>query len=313
MNGATVNISAAPMSATEIKRAVIQFTRGASTEISTHDEGLLTALLNKLPPGTTIYVAHSPLASLDDVVRVALEVESLGFRASPHIVARRLGSDRALRAALRELRDGGVEQVLLVGGNCEPLVGKFSSTADVLATGYLVEEGFERIGVCGHPEGHKAIGPTALWQALRYKQAFAQRAGLKMHIVTQFGFSPEAVCAWDRGLNERGVLLPVHVGIAGPTSLPKLIKFAMQCGVGNSLHALMHNISAMSNFARVVISPDEMLEGLVRGRATYQASRLVQPHFYSFGGAVATAHWLRAVVDGTFEVQSDGGKFLMNA
>lgn len=313
MTGDAVNFATALMGAAELKRAIIQFARGASTEVSTHDEGLLTALFNKLPAGTTIYVAHSRNASLDDVVRVALKVESLGFRASPHIVARRLGSDRALRTALRALREGDVGQVLLVGGDYAQPLGRFSSTVDVLATGYLVEEGFERIGICGHPEGHKGIGPTALWQALRYKQAFAQRTGVKMHIVTQFGFSPAAVCAWDRGLNEHGIFMPVHVGIAGPTSLPKLIKFAMQCGVGSSLHALMHNMSAMSNIARVVISPDEMLEGLVRGRATYQASRLVQPHFYSFGGAVATARWLRAVVDGSFEVQPDGGKFLMNA
>jgi methylenetetrahydrofolate reductase (NADPH) len=306
-------IAAAPMSGSALKRAVIQFARGASTEISTHDEGLLAALVGKLPTGTTIYVAHSPKASFADVVRVALQVESLGFRASPHIVARRLVSDRALRSALRELRDGDVEQVLLVGGDCEQPVGKFGSTMDVLGTGYLLEEGFKRVGVCGHPEGHKAIGPTGLWQALLDKQKFAQQTGLKMHIVSQFGFSPQAVCAWDQRLIERGVMLPVHVGITGPTSLPKLIRFAMRCGVGNSLHALMQNMSGLSSFARVVISPDEMLAGLVRGRATSLDSRIVQPHFYSFGGAVATARWLRAVVDGAFDVDPGGGKFAFGA
>lgn len=30
--------------------------------------------------------------------------------------------------------------------------------------------------------------------------------------------------------------------IAGPTPLPKLIKFAMACGVGASLNSLMRNI-----------------------------------------------------------------------
>jgi len=313
MNARSTNIVTTLPAATELKRAVIQFVRSASTEVSTHDEGLLPALINKLPAGTTVYIAHPPKASLADVVRVALKVEALGFRASPHIVARRLGNNRALQAALRELREGGVKQVLVIGGDSQRTEGEFSSTIEVLATGSFVEEGFERIGVCGHPEGHKAIGPTALWQALSSKQAFAQRTGVKMHIVTQFGFSPEAVCAWDRRLTERGVFLPVHVGMAGPTSLPKLIHFAMRCGVGNSLHALMHNLSATSNFVRLAISPGEMVEGIVRGRATCHASRLVQPHFFSFGGAIATATWLRAVIDGNFDIHPDGGRFLMQA
>jgi hypothetical protein len=78
----------------------------------------------------------------------------------------------------------------------------------------------------------------------------------------------------------------------------------MQCGVG---------LRGMSNLARLVTSPDEMLMGLVRGRAAYSATRLVHPHFYAFGGVVATARWMRAVADGTFALPADGGKFVMNS
>jgi hypothetical protein len=67
---------------------VVDFVREASTEISTHDEGLLPTLTGKLPSGMVMYVAHTPKASLDDVVRVAVKAQSVGFRASPHIVAR---------------------------------------------------------------------------------------------------------------------------------------------------------------------------------------------------------------------------------
>jgi methylenetetrahydrofolate reductase (NADPH) len=306
-------VVAPPLSDDELKRGIVEFTRGASTEISTHDEELLAALANKLPAGITVYIAHSPNASLDDVVRVATKVEASGFRASPHIVARRLESERALKSALRELRDGGVEQVLLVGGDRRQPVGKFESTLEVLDTGYLTEEGFKRIGVCGHPEGHKAIGPMALWRALTSKQEFANRTGMRVHIVTQFGFNPQAVCTWDQHLAEHGICLPVHVGIAGPTTLPKLIKVAMRCGVGASLHSLMGSMSAMSNLARLATSPDEMLVGLVRGRREYEGSRLAQPHFYSFGGAVTTARWLRAVVESNFALSPESSKFVMGA
>jgi methylenetetrahydrofolate reductase (NADPH) len=292
---------------------VVDFVRGASTEISTHDEDLLQTLTGRLPAGMTVYVAHTPKASVDDVVRAAVKAQSLGFRASPHIVARRLPSEHALQDALGKLTAAGVQQVLLVAGDLERPVGKFASTLEVMDTGLLEASGIKHVGVAGHPEGHKSIGPAAMLAALDHKQAFGARTGIKVHIVTQFGFNPNAVCAWDRRLTEAGITLPVHVGIAGPTPLPKLIKFALQCGVGASMHSLAKNMSAMANLARLATTPDEMLLGLIRGRAEYSGSRLVQPHFYAFGGTIATASWLRAVADGSFTVQADGRKFVVNA
>jgi methylenetetrahydrofolate reductase (NADPH) len=292
---------------------VVEFVSRASTEISTHDEALLPDLTNELPAGMTVYVAHTPKATLDDVVRVAVKAQSLGFRASPHIVARRLSDEQALRVALSRLHEAGIDQVLLIAGDLERPIGKFTSTLEVIDTGLLAGSGIKRVGVAGHPEGHRSVRPDGLLAALRHKQEFGVRAGVDVHIVTQFGFNPEGICAWDRRLTEEGISLPVHVGIAGPTPLPKLIKFAMQCGVGASMHSVMKNMGAMANLARLATSPDEMLLGLIRGRAAYSGSRLVQPHFYAFGGTIATAKWLRAVADGSFTVQPDGRKFVVNA
>jgi len=306
-----MNALAAPLSAAQLKARIVEFVRGASIEISPHDEELLPALANKLPAGTTIYVAHTPKAVVDDVVRLAVRIAGLGFRASPHIVARRIESERALRDALVELREGGVDQILLIAGDRDPPVGKFSSTLEILESGVTVETGIQSVGVAGHPEGHKALGPTTLWSALKHKQEFADRTGTKVHIVTQFGFNPEAVCAWERRLLENGIHLPVHVGIAGPTPLPKLIRYAMQCGIGASLGALMKNMSAMGNVARLATAPDEMLIGLMR--AAGGPTQLVAPHLYAFGGAMATSRWLRGVADGTFELDPSGDHFTLSA
>ncbi len=189
--------------------------------------------------------------------------------------------------------------MLLVAGDLERPLGEFTSTLDIIDSGVLEAAGIQRVGVAGHPEGHKSISPEGLLAALRHKQEFGNRTGVKVHIVTQFGFNPEGICAWDKRLTEQGITLPVHVGIAGPTPLPKLIKFALHCGVAASMHSLMKNMGAMASLARLATSPDEMLLGLLRGRATYGGSRLVQPHFYAFGGTEATATWLRAIVDGS--------------
>lgn len=308
-----MNATTAPLGGEALKSRIVAFARGASTEISPHDEELLPALVNKLPAGTTVYVAHPPKATLEDVVRVAVKAQSLGFRASPHIAARRVESERALRAAFVELKEAGVEQVLLVAGDREQPAGRFTSTLEVLDTGVTVDAGIMSLGVAGHPEGTKVIGPTQLAQALAYKQAFAERTGTRMHIVTQFGFNPDGVCSWAKSIAEKGITLPIHAGIAGPTPLPKLIKFAMQCGIGASLGSMMKNMSAMSNLARMATGADQMLMGLMRGCVATGTTRIVRPHFYAFGGVVATATWLRAVMDGSFELQPDSDKFTMSA
>jgi hypothetical protein len=75
----------------------------------------------------------------------------------------------------------------------------------------------------------------------------------------------------------------------------------------------MKNVGSMANLARLATTPDEMLLGLIRARAVHHGSRLVQPHFYAFGGTMATAAWLRAVADGSFTVDPDGRKFVVNA
>jgi len=48
---------------------------------------------------------------------------------------------------------------------------------------------------------------------------------------------------------KHGIRLPIHVGIAGPTSLSKLIRFAMLCGIGASLRTVIRNLSAGGGIA----------------------------------------------------------------
>lgn len=294
-----------------LERALVEFARGASTEISTHDEKLLEDLARRLPAGIPVYVAHTPKSSIEDVVRVAIKVQSLGFTATPHLVARRLASENTLRSALARLREQGIEQALLVAGDLDPPLGPFKSTLEVIATGALEEAGLKRIGVAGHPEGHPAVGPAELLAALRCKQEFSARSGIAVHVVTQFGFNPDAIFAWDRMLTQEGITLPVHIGMAGPTPLTKLLKFAVHCGIGTSVSSLMKNMGAVASLTGFATSPEQMLLGLVHGRASHAGSRVVRPHVYSFGGAVATADWLRAVTEGAFDLAPDGGKLTL--
>lgn len=297
-----VNEVATASASIDLKLQLMSLAHGASTEISPHDAGLLPTLVHYLSPGRTVYVAHPPKSTLDDVVRTSVQAAALGFKACPHIVARRLLSERALREALTELREGAVEQALLIGGDREKPAGRFSSTLEVLETGATVDAGFAKLRIAGHPEGHKAIGSTMLWNALRDKQAFADRTGTRMHIVTQFGFNPKTIIGWQQCLEEHGIRLPVRVGIAGPTPLPKLIRFAMQCGIRESLATLIRNMRSVNQLTRLATSPDELLIGLLKGMDAKVTARFQGIHLYSFGGAVATAAWLHSIEKGNFEL-----------
>ena len=297
----------------DLKIRIIEFAGPASVEITTHERDAGQALVELLPPGTSVYITQTPNTTVADVADMACEVERWGFRAWPHIVARRIENERALEEALERMQHAGISRALLVAGDLSTAAGKFSSTMDILASGAFGRHGFMALGVAGHPEGHKRVGSMVLWSSLREKQEYAEMMGVQMHIVSQFGFDPGAVCSWDRQLTQHGITLPVHAGIAGPASLKTLIRFAMLCGIGASLNALMTNLSALSSVRHLATSADEVLLRIVRARDDAQAQRIMQPHFFTFGGATRTASWLRAIRTGAFEVDTDANALVVHA
>jgi methylenetetrahydrofolate reductase (NADH) len=291
-----------------LKERIAAFVRAASIEITSSDQHHLPALRDLLPAGTSIYISHVPSASLLQVIKTALAVQAAGFQATPHIVARRLNYPETLRTALGELVAHEVAQVLLVAGDAEHAAGEFESTLDVFASGLLEKSGLKRIGVAGYPEGQRGIGPTLLASALKTKQAFADRTGLPLFIVTQFGFNGSALRNWEPELARMDVRMPILAGIAGPAPLSKLIKYAMRCGIGASLRAVMHNLSAVGALAELATTPEQHVMRLVQ---LPRSTRVAAPHFYSFGGVIETAHWINRVASGDFSFDAAETNFLV--
>lgn len=306
--GPVVSAAVAPPSAAELGRRIVDLVRGASTEITPQEEKLIPVIASNLRAGTTVYVAHTPKATLDDVVRVALRLEAHGLRASPHLVARRIESERALRQAVRDLANGGVGQVLIVAGDTSRPGHPFSHSLQILETGVLQEAGIRRVGIAGHPDGHNGVDSATLWQALKDKRALAVRDGLAMHIVTQFGFDPGTIHAWAGRVAGPEIALPVHVGVAGPAPLSQLVRYAMACGVAASLRGLAHNAHMMRKVSGLAAHADEMLIALARGSGN-GPRHIHGIHLFAFGGAVASTRWLRAVTDGNFRLSPAQDRF----
>lgn len=286
-----------------------EFVARGSTEVTTHDERFLEEFASLLPPDYTVYIAHTPKAEIDDILRVALRLKALGMRPSPHIVARRVTDIARLRAALSRLSAAGVDQVLLIAGDRAVPDGTLSSTLELLESRVTLDAGIMRIGVAGHPEGHPSVSDAVLFDALVRKQAFAERNGISMHIATQFGFDTGTLGRWERDLRSAGVRLPIHAGVAGPTPLARLLKYALHCGVGASLKAIAGNSLSVSKLPHLVTKADEMLIGVYAAKHLNPDSRIFAPHFFAFGGVLETARWLRAVIEGSFELDTAGRGF----
>lgn len=292
----------------ELKGHIAAFLRDYSIEITPHDAGKLDAIRAELADGTAVYVAHPPGVPIDDIVSLAGQVQKLGLKATPHIIARKLESPEQLERALARCQELGIHNALCVAGDITAEKPAYDSSLEVLQTGLFQKYGFREVGIAGHPEGSKAIGEERVEHALRGKAEFAKTAGFDLYFATQFGFDPQPFIDWEAATTNKGITLPIHVGLPGPASLRQLAKFAMLCGVGASMRMLTSRTSAMANLLSTQ-APDEMVTALARYKGANPQSRFKKVHFFAFGGVVKTARWANAVISGRFVLNNQATGF----
>ena len=161
--------------------------------------------------------------------------------------------------------------------------------------------GIRTSGIAGYPEGHPRIGEVELNRALGEKIAAAEATGLAVEVVTQFCFNAGAILDFLARLRAFGFEHPVRVGLAGPTGLAALLRYAARCGVRTSAQALVQR-SGLVRQMFAMATPDDLVRVLAEA-----APAGVTPHFFSFGGIRATARWARAVAEGNIALKANGG------
>ena len=260
------------------------FARTFSMEATRPNGGEIAALADLLPAETAVYFSAVPTITPDELVAAAANLRKAGLEPVVHIAARRLGAAADLQDLLLRLRgEADVRRLLAIGGDVEG-GGAFPDALALIQKGRLREAGIEEIGIGAYPEGHPRIEAFRLEAALDEKIAAAMAHGLRLHIVSQFSFSPEHILAWLRRLRACGISTPVKVGMAGPTSLPALLRYAKRCGVNASLRGLTSGAVA-SLIGHV--GPDRIIAAL----ASADGLGAVTPHYFSFGGTVETARY----------------------
>jgi methylenetetrahydrofolate reductase (NADPH) len=251
-----------------------------------------------LPTGTAIYLTDLPNRPEDKFVQIATGIFMRGLKPVPHLAARNVASEKALENLLSRLASSaGVNRVMLIGGDRPRSAGPCEHALDVIESGVLEASGVTEIGIAAYPEGHPNISEDILRASLRDKLEAAERAGLKTHIVTQFCFDAWPVVTWLRGLRASGIHNQVRIGMAGPASVPALMKFAQRCGVRASAKGFARHAASIGKMLTGA-TPAEIVTELAEAAASENLGEIAS-HVYSFGGLPQAATWVRDAKSGT--------------
>jgi len=285
---------------TEISTAahgIATMLNGYSIEVHPGETKVVNEAGERLDRGTEVFLTWIPGTNPMDMVVAAARLCQSGLVPVPHVGARHVESAAQLQElAARFAGEAGVDRILIIGGDRPKPAGPYDSSLTVMQAGVFQKAGIVRIAVAGFPEGNPHIPEHILDAALAAKVKFARETGLQLSIVTQFCFKSEPIVDWLARLRAKGIDAPVRVGFAGPAGLMTLTRYALHCGIGNSLHVLTENPS----FARLLTEKGP--EPIIRGIAASSDSGHTPPlppgvaglHFFVFGGFNRTVDWINA-------------------
>jgi methylenetetrahydrofolate reductase (NADPH) len=234
-------------------------------------------------------VTCSPRHGPDEGVAIALRLAALGHDVTAHVAARMVRDRVHLDTLLDAMAEAEVD-LFLIGGDATSPEGPWPSAVELLP---LVAEHPRRpseVGIAGYPEGHPLIDSGKLADALKEKSALAD------YVTTQLCFDPEPILAWIRETRERGVTLPVLVGLPGVVARRKLLEMSVRIGVGPSLSFLRKQRGIRNLLGPSRVTPDRVYNGIAPSLED-RALNVIGFHYYTFNQLDDTWQWERAKRD----------------
>ncbi len=277
------------------------FISGYSIEVVPNSAAKIESFKEVLPINTRVYIAHLETENIATMVATAKRINEEGFKVMPHIPARIIQNQTMLNdwISMYQNEAGVKEALLLAGGSTKP-VGDYDSSMQLIESGLFDKAGFKRLHIAGHPEGSKDIDPDGgmknVSEALSWKQEFSNRTDADMAIATQFCFDADVVNKWAKNIQEDGIDIPIHIGIAGPAKLQTLLKFSVECGIGASMKILTKRAKDLTKLL-LPYKPTQMLTDLSEYKSKDPTLNIEQVHFFPIGGIKQTTDWLEEVLD----------------
>lgn len=249
--------------------------------------GVEQAVLEHVPRDLTVTVTSSPTRGAEATLELAERLARKGFRVVPHLAARLIADRAELVTLLQRIEALGVRDVFVVAGDLPTPAGRFEGAAELLAAMAELDHGLERIGITGYPESHAFISDEATIQAMFDKVPFAS------YIVSQICFDATVIVQWIRRVRDRGVALPIYIGLPGPIDPVRLLRLSRRVGLGDSARFLRRHGSWLG---RLVLPrsyrPELLLERLAPELAR-EDNGIAGLHLYTFNELGQTEKWRR--------------------
>ncbi|MEN7537771.1 methylenetetrahydrofolate reductase [Aurantiacibacter flavus] len=263
---------------------------GYSLEMTAKEiEGLKEAA-PLIRPNTQVAVTFLPGEELSQRVEAAVLVRALGFEPIVHLSARRIESEEQLDWYLCEItQKAEVKRVFIIAGDPPEAEGPYENSLQIIESGLLEKHGITIVGVGGHPEGHPNNSAEELWVWMQKKIDAVRAHGMTPLVVTQFAFDDDAIVEWLAEMRDRGIDVPVRLGVPGPAGIKRLLGFAKRCGVGASASVMKKYGISITNLIGSA-GPDKLVGNLEK-KLTERHGR-VRLHFYPFGALTASAEWI---------------------
>ena len=215
------------------------------------------AVLEHVPRDVRLTVTASPAKGQDATIDLTVALAGHGYTVAPHLSAQQVRDRAHLVDVVARCREAGITDVFVVGGDPTEEPTAFNNAHELLVAIHELDHGFTDIGIGGHPEGHPTASTELMFQALKDK------APLANHIKTQIVFDPKVILTWARELKNRGIDLPIHVGVPGAVHRQKLMRVSGGLGIGESAKFLKKQQNLLWRFfIPGGYSPDKIIKGL---------------------------------------------------
>lgn len=253
-------------------------------------------VLAAVPDGGSVAINLVPDLGLEPTIDCAERAAALGYDAIPHVAARFVEDRAELDRVADRLVEAGVTDIFVPGGSRDEPVGEFASAHELLVALSDLGYSFEDVGIAGYPTGHQTIDDATLAQAMVDKTPHAT------YLTTQLTFDAGAIRDWILSVRDRGIDLPVEVGIPGVIDYRRLMTLSRKWGAAQPLQ-FVRQTTGILGFVRKLVgswgrySPDEVVAGLAPhcqdDRYGFHRTR-----FYTFNQIADTERWRRERLNG---------------
>jgi methylenetetrahydrofolate reductase (NADPH) len=266
------------------RRALLAFLGAPRYEILP-TEDVEDRVVAAVPREVTITITASPRRGIEATVGLAEKLAGHGYQVVPHISARLIRDHSHLREVLDRVAALGRNEIFVVAGDAKEPTGDFPDSVSLLTALANEPHGLREIGVTGYPERHSFIDDDLTIQAMWDKRRIAT------YIVSNLCFDPRVVKKWVARVRRRGVLLPIHIGLAGVADPAKLLRISTRIGVIDSARFLRGH----SNwFLRMVqpggYDPGRFTAGLLPDLAAPDR-KVAGLHVFTFNEIEPTEQW----------------------